>query len=336
MIGRSLGLAATALILGVALFEISMQPSAAERLELAAILATMLGVAAVMAVFLSRWAARTRSLRTTLVILLMAAEMIVLAGIALIAQRMFLSTHDLTLLMVLVGIGLIASLGFALTVSRPWTSDLRRVGESAMRIAAGDLSSRTGVTRADEVGRAALALDDMASRLEVVEQRRIADEETRRAFFAAIGHDLRSPIAALQAATEALRDGVAADPDRYLRAMERDIQSLGTLVDDLFLLARIESGSLEIQQTELDLTELADETIEVLRPISGKEGVTVRLEADERTFVTSGSDAVGRVMRNLLDNAIRHASRQFGGDGSDRKRIRSDRSHSRPRSWLLP
>ena len=57
-----------------------------------------------------------------------------------------------------------------------------------------------------------------------------------------IGHDLRTPLTALRAAVEALADGVAPDPDRYLRSMQRDVEALAALVDDLFLLARIESG----------------------------------------------------------------------------------------------
>ena len=81
-----------------------------------------------------------------------------------------------------------------------------------------------------------------------------------------VGHDLRTPLAALRAAVEALADGVAPDPDRYLRAMARDIEALSSLVDDLFLLASIESQRLELPHESLDLAELADEAARHRRP----------------------------------------------------------------------
>ena len=81
-----------------------------------------------------------------------------------------------------------------------------------------------------------------------------------------VGHDLRTPLAALRAAVEALADGVAPDPARYLRSMQRDVEALTALVDDLFLLARIEAGRLELHPVAVDLTEVADEAVEALAP----------------------------------------------------------------------
>ena len=81
-----------------------------------------------------------------------------------------------------------------------------------------------------------------------------------------VGHDLRTPLAALQAAIEALADGVAPDPPRYLRSMAHDVAALSSLVDDLFLLARIEAGRLELRREPIDLTELVDDAVESLRP----------------------------------------------------------------------
>jgi signal transduction histidine kinase len=79
------------------------------------------------------------------------------------------------------------------------------------------------------------------------------------------------------------------------------------LVDDLFLLSRIDAGSISIASEPVDVTELADEAIEVLRPVAHRAGVSLRLEADHRTVVPGGTEAVSRAMRNLIENAIRHA-----------------------------
>ena len=179
------------------------------------------------------------------------------------------------------------------------------------------------MTRADELGTAAAALDDMIGRLALAEHQRSDDDNARRALLAAIGHDLRTPLAALQAAIEALQDGLAADPERYLRSMSRDVAHLRELVDDLFLLARIEAGELTLERQHVDLAELADETIEAMEPTARLQQVDLHLEATGSVPVLGGPEALGRVMRNLVDNAIRHAPassrvvlRVLNGDGA--------------------
>ena len=304
---RILGLAVGAVVLGIALFEIAMQPTGSDRIELLAILLGMVVASAVAAWLLPRWARRAPSLRGTLIALIVTAVLIVSAGAVIAAQRMFLSTHDAQLLLVVLGLGLIAGLSFAMSVARPWTEDLRQVGDTASNIAEGDFTARTGVVRSDEVGVAAAAVDAMAERLAALDDQRRRDEEARRSFFASVSHDLRSPLAALQAAVEAIRDGVAPDPDRYLASIEGDIRVLNQLVDDLFLLARIESGGFDYERVPVDLAEIVDEAIEVLAPVSQRAGVQVRLHAGESSVITTGPVPVGRVIRNLLDNAIKHA-----------------------------
>jgi signal transduction histidine kinase len=181
------------------------------------------------------------------------------------------------------------------------------MADTADRVAAGDFAARSRVARNDEIGDLARSLDAMAERLSAAEDERKRSDAARREFLAAIGHDLRTPLAALQAAVEALRDGVAPDPDRYLRSMQHDVAALHALVEDLFLLSKIESGTLEIAPTRVDLTEVADETIEVLRPVAAKRHIGLRLEAAHRTIVSGGPEALSRVLRNLVDNAIRYA-----------------------------
>ena len=294
-------------VVGLAWFEISMQPSGAERTQLFVLFAAMAAAAGAAAWVLPRWATRNMSLRTTVTTLSMTAVTIVAGGVALAARNMFLSSHDLTLVIVVLGVGVLAGMGFAVAVSRPWTDDLQRMADTADRVAAGDFGARSGVQRKDEIGHLAVALDAMTGQLAAAETERQRNDAARREFLAAIGHDLRTPLSALQAALEALRDGVAPDPDRYLRSMEHDIVALNSLVEDLFLLSKIESGSLEIIASPVDLTEVADETIEVLRPVAARRGVELRLDASDRTIVTGGPEALSRVFRNLVDNAIRYA-----------------------------
>jgi len=142
--------------------------------------------------------------------------------------------------------------------------------------------------------------DLMVDRLAAVEQE-------RSLMLSSISHDLRTPLTALRAAVEAIRDGVAADPDQYLSGMERQVRALSALVDDLQLHSRLVSGTMELQRIRLDLRELADEAMETLRPIAEVRNIALLLEARGRVLVEADGSQLARVIRNLLENAIRHA-----------------------------
>lgn len=296
-----------AVVVALVLFEVTMSPTAAERNRLGAIFLSLMGVAALAVYLLPRWSTRARSIRFTIIAVGMTSFLIVAGTAIAAAQEMFFSSHDLQLLLVVLGFGLVASFGFAFAVSRPITSDLRRIAATAQQVAGGDFSATTEVNRSDEVGALAEAFDAMANDLRIADQRRRDDDDARREFLTAVGHDLRSPLGSLQAAVEALQDGVAPDPARYLGSMERDIDALHRLVDDVFLLARLEAGAVELRLQSVDVTEIADEAIEVLQPTAHRLGVKVELQAPGSITTNTAPEALGRVMRNLIDNAIRHS-----------------------------
>jgi signal transduction histidine kinase len=185
-------------------------------------------------------------------------------------------------------------------MARPVARDASKICEAAMRVADGDLSARTGVVRSDELGEAAAMFDLMVDRLDSIERERAV-------MLSSISHDLRTPLAALRASVEAIRDGVAPDPDAYLSGMERQIKALASLVDDLQLHSRIVSGTFAMTRARLDLTELADEAMETLRPLAETRRVALLLEADRRVSIEADGSQLARVIRNLLENAIRHA-----------------------------
>ncbi len=290
---------------GVGVFEALMQPGPGERIGVALLFGFMAVIAAAAAMVLPRLARGQSSLRVTVVGLALVSLLVVSMGLVVAGQQMFISQHDLGLMFTVVGFGLATGLLFAVSVSRPLTDDLTRIASTASAIASGDLSARSDVVRSDEVGELAEAVDAMAVTLQRA-------EGARREFFAAIGHDLRTPLSSLRLAVEALEDGVAADQSRFLASMSRDVDALSRLVDDLFLLARLESGDLARAIVEVDLTEVADETIEVFRPIADERGIELRLVADRSVVVSAGPDAMARVMRNLVDNAVRHSPK--GGE----------------------
>jgi two-component system sensor histidine kinase BaeS len=260
----------------------------------------------------------------TLIVLAVALLMIAVA-----AQAMFINDHDLGLLMWVLVPAVLAAGVVAMLIARPVARDAQRISDAARRVADGDLTARTGVTRNDELGEAAAMFDRMVERLDAI-------EHERALMLSSISHDLRTPLAALRAAVEAIRDGVAPDPEMYLTGMERQVRALASLVDDLQLHTRLVSGTLTLNRTRLDLTELADEAMETLRPLAESCGVKLLLEASARVTIDADGSQLARVIRNLLDNAIRHAPPgsvvliQVEQDGDDALLAVIDQGHGFP------
>lgn len=250
---------------------------------------------------------RSRSLRRQVLATALAA--VVLGALAAFALTwlMVLDADDLALVLTVLGITAVTAAALVAVATAPLGRDVTRLEHTVRTIEAGERSVRTGVVRRDELGHVARAIDELTERLDVLERERVRYEAERTTMLANISHDLRTPVAALRLAVEALVDGLAPDPDRYLASMSRDVEALASLIDDLFFLVRLEHGRMEMPVSSVDLTEIADEAIEALAPLAFDRGVTVRLGASQAVRVNGNAAALGRVIRNLLDNALRHA-----------------------------
>lgn len=264
--------------------------------------------ATVAAGFGLRWVStRSRSLVHQVLAVTLASLAIGAAGAVVLARLMVLDENELGTVLGVLGTTAVLATLLVILASKPLGRDMGRLEATVRSIEAGDRSVRAGVDRADELGHVARALDELTERLERLESEREHYEAERTAMLSSVSHDLRTPLAALQVSVEAIADGIAPDPDRYLRSMKRDIQAISSLVDDLFLLARIEHGDLELRPEAFDLAEIADEAIEALAPVAASRELQLELAADARVPAAGNPTAIGRVIRNLIDNAIRHA-----------------------------
>ena len=137
---------------GLGIFELAMSPSPDERMGVALILAVMAAGTVAAALLVTRGNRALLSLRHTLIGLSILSFAIVAIGLTIAGQQMFISGHDLSLLLVFLGFGLASAVVFGVLVSGPLTSDLQLISATARAIADGELSVRTGVRRGDEVG----------------------------------------------------------------------------------------------------------------------------------------------------------------------------------------
>jgi signal transduction histidine kinase len=133
-----------------------------------------------------------------------------------------------------------------------------------------------------------------------IEEARASDAATRR-FLADASHELRTPIAALQASVETLLREQPERPerDRLEAAVARDSERLGRLVNDLLGLARLEAHP---TRTPVDLATIARPLVEHAH--ARAPNATITLGADGNTTVSGDPDALERVLRNLIDNAL--------------------------------
>jgi signal transduction histidine kinase len=293
-----------ALAMGAA--EAVLQPSAKDRMALAVIFVLVAAVAVVLALWLP--SRRPRSLARAVFAVASAAIGLVALAIVVAARQMFLSVHDLQLVLIVLGFGLALAVVMAYLVTGRMTADLRRLAEVAARVGAGDRTVRAEIDRDDEIGTLAATFDAMVARLAEAEASRDAMESARRSFLAGLSHDLRTPLTSLRATLEALQDGMAADPDRYLASMALDLDDLTGLIDDLFTLTKIEAHRLEMERTPLDVADLIDETVEAMVPVASVRNVQLRFDPTGHCAAVGSERQLRRALRNLLDNAIRHAA----------------------------
>jgi signal transduction histidine kinase len=250
---------------------------------------------------------RSRSLFHQLLALTLASLAIGAAGAVILARLMIVDESELGTVLAVLATTAVLSTVLVVVASKPLARDMIRLERAVRRIELGDRAERSGVDRADELGHVAHALDELTERLDQLERERERYEAERKTLLSSVSHDLRTPLAALQVSIEALADGIAPDPERYVRSMKRDVQAISSLVDDLFLLARIEHDELSLDRQTFDLAEIADEAIEALSPVAEAHGLTLQLTTTERVRARGNATAIGRVIRNLIDNAIRHA-----------------------------
>jgi len=198
----------------------------------------------------------------------------------------------------------VGALALALAVSwfvtRRLTAPVIRVAASARAQAAGDRTARARIDAPGELGDLARAFDAMADDVGRVEQ-------ARHRLAADVAHELRTPLASLQAGLEELRDGYAEPSAERLGILHDQALRLGRIVGDLGELAEAESARLSLHLTEVDLTALAVAAVAERGAELRTAGLTVHtLPGPAPLPVRADADRLHQALGNLLSNTARH------------------------------
>jgi signal transduction histidine kinase len=240
---------------------------------------------------------RLPTLRLQLAGLGLLAVVLPLAAVVLSGIVMFDSGHDLVILTVAAASST-AAVAAGLALARSIMRRLDPLREAAVRLAAGDLTARAPTGPPRELETLAGSFNQMADRLG-----ELFDARTQLVAWAS--HDLRTPLANMQAMLEALEDGLA-DPERYLPALRDQVRTLGLLVDDLFELARIDAGALTLELRESQLSGLVRSCLRGLEAEAHARRVSLSASVDDGISVRCAPDKIERVLLNLLTNSLRH------------------------------
>ena len=246
---------------------------------------------------------RIRGLRRRFAAVALVSAALLAAAVALFVALMFVSGHDAFMTVLLAAYAAALAWWTAARVGRSAMDDLDRVRGTLTAVAEGRRDVRTGVEGDDEIARLAADVDAMVARLD-------HEERMRRTLFAAVSHDLRTPVTALRLLANALDDDVVVDGEQrreYVTRMGTHVRALGTLIDDLFELTRLQSGELEWTMEQVSVALLLEEAVDAMRPAAEAGSVSVRAQLGSAVGAAQANpEQLQRVLFNLIQNAIRH------------------------------
>ncbi|BEL06727.1 HAMP domain-containing sensor histidine kinase [Actinoplanes sichuanensis] len=214
---------------------------------------------------------RGRSILVHVLVLIAVTVLAVVAGVATVAQAMFLSAHDLWVVLVTVTASALISLGVGAVFGS--------------RLAAAAVWAQAARDRERHL------------------------EAGRRELVAWVSHDLRTPLAGLRAMAEALEDGIIADQatvDEYHRRIRVETDRMTQLVDDLFELSRINAGALRLMPTTVPLGEVVSDALAGVAPLAARRRIHLVAADSGWPVVRGGERELARIVSNLLINSVRY------------------------------
>ncbi|BDG60223.1 sensor histidine kinase [Caldinitratiruptor microaerophilus] len=207
--------------------------------------------------------------------------------------------------------GLVAAAVLASLMSRMIVRRLTAVTEAARAAAEGDLTRRVPEEGADELADLARSFNHMAERVQNLVEGLRRSEALRRDLIASISHELRTPVTSVRGFAEALRDGVVppAERERYYGIIAAESARLSRLIQDLFDLARLEAGQLELRMQPVAVDDWLRAFADRAGPVLAQSGTVLVLEPPPvpGPWIYADPERLDQVLHNLVENAVRHS-----------------------------
>ncbi|TFC52188.1 HAMP domain-containing histidine kinase [Cryobacterium sp. TMT1-21] len=197
------------------------------------------------------------------------------------------------------GVALVMAIGTSWLVTRRLVRPIRGMTDAARSFTAGDRQARVTGTAPGELGELSVAFNGMADAV-------VRSDRDRRNLTADVAHELRTPLAALQAGLEELRDGLVQPTPEGLAGLHDQSLRLGRVVADLAELSAVETAGLSLHLAPVDLARLVREEASLREPQLRAVGLGVILDLAGPVSVRADADRVHQAVGNLLANAARY------------------------------
>jgi signal transduction histidine kinase len=181
------------------------------------------------------------------------------------------------------------------------TRPLAKIRHATQLLAQGQTGVRVPIRRQDEMGKVAMAFNQMATQIE-------QQEQGRKQMVADVAHELRTPLTVMKSNLEAMMDGLIQPTDAELGELHDEVERMSRMIDDLRLLSLADAGQLTLSRSKVDLRHLIDLVIARHTLLAEERGVQLLTELSFAPLLAhADSDRLQQALGNLVDNAIRHS-----------------------------
>lgn len=249
---------------------------------------------------------RRRSIGAQVAALVGATIVAIVGSTVAVSLEMYLSSHDLQVLVSVIVISAVTAALAAWFMLRRLRQSLARLQRAAQRIGSGEIVT-ADVENSTEFSELSAQLAESSARLADARAEVEQLDSSRRQLVAWVSHDLRTPLAGMRAMAEALEEGVVDDPAEYTRQIRDQVDAVNRMVDGLFELSKIQSGMLKLNKEPVVLLDLVSDVVSDIQALAATRRIHITHAGmtDQVLFADPGE--LSRVVANLLVNSIRHA-----------------------------
>lgn len=202
------------------------------------------------------------------------------------------------------GTAAVAAVVISFLVSRRITKPIRQLSRASQRIVAGSYTEVLTPHSQDELGQLVRSFNQMAANLSQT-------ETMRQHLLADVTHELKTPLASINAYLEGLQDGVLPSDAETFQQIQQEVQRLQRLIQDLQQLSRAEAGQLHLKQETCDAVAITESVVEWLRPQYEEKAIALNTYLPKKPIYFQGdSDRISQVILNLLSNALQYTPSQ--------------------------
>ncbi|KTR77193.1 histidine kinase [Microbacterium oxydans] len=251
---------------------------------------------------------RRRSVRAQLMLVASAGVVTMAASVVAIAVEMYISTHDLTVLLAVIGVSLVLGLATAWVAARAMRASFDRFSASLEEMGRGGVIV-AGAGGSRELDGLSMQLAEVSAKVDAANAELERLDSARRRFFAWISHDLRTPLTAVRALAESIEDGAADAPERFAGQVRAQVETMSRMVDELFELSKLTSGAVQLQTQQVELLDVVSDAVADVAVAAAAHDVRIVERGVGGHMLWADPNQLGRIIVNLLTNAIRHAPR---------------------------